>query len=99
MKRILITVILISLISCESNDYKILNENINTNVSRIQVSTNNTLPKNEIREIALDIREHRKDYDKIWISFFVPENLPDKDGNGAWAAANFTPDLEIIVLE
>jgi len=99
MKRLLLTVVLISFISCGSNEYKILDEDVNANISRIQVRTKSILPKNEIREIALNIREDRESYDKVWITFFVPEQLPDKDGNGAWASASFTPNLEIMILE
>ena len=79
MKRILTAIILTFFMSCGTKDYKVLNEDINANISRIEVRTDNKLPKTKIRKIALEIREDRVGYDKVWITFFVPERLPDRD--------------------
>lgn len=99
MKRILLLFSLFALISCVNNsNYKILKEETSMNVCRLQVQINGKLTKPELKKIAIELRKTRKDFDKLWISFYQPDLLPDKSGNGAWAVASFTPDLEVSIL-
>jgi|ERR1017187_1731474 hypothetical protein len=69
-----------------------------TNLCKLQIKLNEKLNKNSLQDIAVKLRKNREDYEKLWISFYLPDLLPDKSGNGAWAVANFTPDLEVTIL-
>jgi hypothetical protein len=84
--------------SCGSKNYEVLKEETSMNVCRLQVKLEKKESETELENIAKELREDRKSYDKLWISFFQPDLLTDKSGNGAWAMASFTPELEIDIL-
>lgn len=98
MKKLTLMSFIFFLISCGSNNYEIIKEDINTNVCRIQIQLSKKESKSGLKKIALNLRDERKSFEKLWISFFLPDLSPDKDGNGAWAIASFTPKLEIQIL-
>ena len=98
MKYVLIGFLFLLTISCSNSKYEILKEKQSLKVCRLQIKLNGIMTQDELKEIALELRNTRMDYDKVWISFFQPDLLPDESGNGAWAVANFTPDLEIDIL-
>lgn len=100
MKRYFIFLTLIfTLFSCSSNNnYEILKEQTNNNICRLQIRLDKKITKNELTKLAKELRKSRKNYDKLWISFYLPDLLPDKGGNGAWAIANFTPNLNVEIL-
>ena len=93
---IILTIAVFLLISC-SNNYEILKEDVSMNVSRIDVKLNGEMSKSELETISKDIRSNRKDYDKVWISYYLPDFLPES-GIRAWAMGSFTPDLEVEIF-
>lgn len=98
MRTLTLISILFLLVSCGGKNYEILKEENNANISRLQVKLEKKESLSELEEIAKELKEDRSNYDKIWIAFYQPDLLPDKSGNGAWAFANFTPDLEVKIL-
>ncbi len=97
MKQILMIFSLLLMISCGNNKYKILKEDVSMNVSRIDVKLNGKVDKSELEQISKEIRASRKSYDKVWISFYLPDFLPES-GISAWAMGSFTPDLEVEIF-
>jgi hypothetical protein len=89
---------LLLLVSCGGKDYEILKEENIANISRIQVKLDKKETLSSLEEIAKELREDRSGYDKLWVSFYQSDLLPDESGNGAWAVANFTPELEVKIL-
>lgn len=67
------------------------------NISRIEVKLDEKVDKAELERISKEIRSSRESYDKVWISFYLPDFLPET-GIGAWAYGNFTPELEVVIL-
>jgi len=101
MKRFLIFLTLtLMLFSCSNNNnhYEILKEQTSMNICRLQIKLDKRVTKNELTKLAKELRKSRKGYNKLWISFYLPDLLPDKSGNGAWAIANFTPNLDVEIL-
>jgi hypothetical protein len=99
MKQILIFFSVFLLISCNKSNYEILNEKVSMNVSRINVKLNYKMTEDELKVIANDIRKSRKNYTKIWISFFRPDSISGKIFGNPWAMASFTPDLSVEILQ
>ncbi len=89
---------LLLLVSCGGKNYEILKEENNANVSRLQIKLEKKESLSGLEEIAKELKKDRSSYDKLWIFFYQPDLLPDVSGNGAWAVANFTPDLEVKIL-
>lgn len=50
------------------------------------------ISKEELTAIATELRESRKEYDRLWIAYYLPGM---KVGAGAWAVTNYTPELEM----
>lgn len=97
MKQILMIFSLLLMISCGNSNYEILKEDVSMNVSRIDVKLNEKVDKSEIEKISNEIRASRKSYDKVWISFYLPDFLPES-GIRAWAMGSFTPELEVEIF-
>lgn len=82
----------------EAIKYSILNEETLSNSIRIQVVISNQTSKLDLATVASELKEKNFKYEKIWISFYEQDLLPDKDGNGAWAVASYNPNLEITIF-
>lgn len=96
MKQILMILSIFLLASCSKN-YEILKEDISMNVSRIDVKLSEKVDKPALEQISTEIRASRKSYDKVWISFYLPDFLPES-GIRAWAMGSFTPNLEVEIF-
>jgi hypothetical protein len=53
------------------------------------------LTKEQLTAIALQLRETRQKYDRVWISYYLSFQ---KRGSSAWATAQFTPELSVEIL-
>jgi hypothetical protein len=96
MKKIIYVLVTLGLMSC--SNHQILKENVTANIDRMQVKLSSKVSKEELTDLANELREERMNYDKLWINFYLPDLLPDESGNGAWATASFTPGLEVTIL-
>jgi len=61
----------------------------------IDVRLNTKVSQADLKEIALALREDRKQYEKLWICYYLPGM---KVGSGAWAITHFTPELEVKIF-
>ncbi len=95
MRQVLMIFSVLLLVSC--SNYEILKEDVNMNISRIEVKLKEKVDKAELERISKEIRANRESYDKVWISYYLPDFLP-ASGIRAWAYGNFTPDLEVEIL-
>jgi hypothetical protein len=81
--------------------YKIISEKdhvdskFGINKCNIEIEIKSKITIDELKSIANKLRETRKSYDKLWIAYFLPDM---KDGSGAWAITNFTPNLEAEII-
>ncbi len=91
------TFLLSLLISCGNDKYEILKEDVSMNVSRINVKLAEKVDMPELVVISNEIRASRKSYAKVWISFYLPDFLPES-GIRAWAMGSFTPELEVEIF-
>jgi hypothetical protein len=78
-------------------DYEILAENVNMNISRIDVKLSDKAEIADLERISKEIRISRKNHDKVWISFYLPDFLPES-GIRAWAMGSFSPDLKVEIF-
>lgn len=60
----------------------------------IEVKLNKKVDEQILKEIALEIREERKQYDRLWIFY----HIPDMTRGMAWATTHFTPHLEAQIM-
>ncbi|KAB1158658.1 hypothetical protein F7018_08555 [Tenacibaculum aiptasiae] len=91
---------LIFITSCSNKpkyDYVIINENIERAFSKtsIEIRLKEAISEVDLKNIALEIKNNRSDYDKIWIFYFLPGQEP---GKGAWATTHLTPELNVEIL-
>lgn len=77
--------------------YSILQDETNPALSKANVDVRLPQKVDEpaLRRIAQAIQATHRGYAKIWIAYYLPGMKP---GAGAWATANFTPDLEVTIL-
>lgn len=78
-------------------EYDIIKEVPNTRLSKdnLDIRLSKKIDERVLSEIATKLRRDRKQYDRLWIFYY----LPDMDmGAGAWAITHFTPDLEIRII-
>lgn len=103
MKKILFILTILIFMSCKKNSnvpndvqWKITKENPNTNLSKnnIEVHLNKKVDQKVLQEIAMEIREDRTQYDRLWIFYYIP-NMTE---GMAWATTHFTPNLEINII-
>lgn len=100
MKKIYQIILLAFIISCSNKpkyDYSIINEDTDKafNKTSLEIRLKEELNQADLKNIALEIRESRSDYDKVWIFYFLPGQEP---GNGAWATTHFKPELNVEIL-
>jgi hypothetical protein len=78
-------------------DYTILSEDQNPALGKSNVEVQLAAKVDEVRlkRIALDLREDRKEFDKLWLFYYLPGM---EVGRGAWATTHFTPELEVVII-
>jgi len=103
MNRIFYILTVLLLTSCGGGSnipddvkWKITKEEPNEALSKnnIEVKLNKKIDEKILKEIALEIREDRKKYNKLWIFY----HIPDMTSGMAWATTHFTPDLEVEII-
>ena len=103
MKKILFILAILLCYSCQKksnvpNDvkWKITKEEPNNILSKNnrEVHLNKKIDKKVLQEIAMEIREDRTQYDRLWIFYYIP-NMTE---GMAWATTHFTPNLEINII-
>ena len=107
--RTIATLILITIFfSCADNNsprnenkslenYTIIKENKNPSLRKtnIEIRIEKEISENDLEQIAKSLKKERKEYDNLWIFYYLPDN---EIGEGAWATTHFSPDLEVIIL-
>jgi hypothetical protein len=103
MKKILFILTILVFMACEKKSnipkdvkWEITKEEPNLNLSKnnIEVHLNKKIDKEVLQEIAMKIREDRKEYDRLWIFYYIPNMTKGM----AWATTHFTPSLEINII-
>ncbi|MDN5211899.1 hypothetical protein QQ020_07545 [Fulvivirgaceae bacterium BMA12] len=60
----------------------------------LEIKLNKKVDETTLKEIALELRKDRKQYDNLWIFYRIPNMT-----NGlAWATTHFTPDLRVEII-
>tara|TARA_B110000503_G_scaffold71078_1_gene110432 strand:- start:690 stop:1361 length:672 start_codon:yes stop_codon:yes gene_type:complete len=100
MKKIIQILFLTFIISCSNKpkyDYAIINEDTDRtfNKTSVEIRLKEEISEANLKNIALEIKDSRSDYDKVWIFYFLPGQEP---GNGAWATTHFKPELNVEIL-
>jgi len=96
---LLITIIIIFFISCskKSNNYEIINEKSFLNVkTSLDIRLKEKVDKSTLREIAYELYNNRKNFERVFIVYYLPGMEVDK---GGWATSHFNPNLKIEILE
>jgi hypothetical protein len=103
VKNLIILIAALLLTSCQNSSkipedvkWKIIKEepNIAYKKDNIVIQLNKKISEEILKEIALEIREDRQQYDRLWV-FYQIEGMGDET---AWAITHFTPGLEIEIL-
>ncbi|NQY30398.1 MAG: hypothetical protein HRT69_13105 [Flavobacteriaceae bacterium] len=102
MKRIIYILTILIFTSCSQTNipddvtWKITKEEPNLTLSKnnIEIELNKKVTKNVLKEIALELRKDRKQYDKLWVFY----HLEDMVDGVTWATSHFTPNLEIEII-
>jgi hypothetical protein len=103
MKRIIYILTVLCLTACggglnipDDVKWEITKEEPNEVLSKnnIEVKLNKKVDEKILKEIALEIRKDRKQYDKLWIFY----HIPNMTSGMAWATTHFTPDLEVQII-
>lgn len=78
-------------------EYKIIKEVKNEKLrkSNIDIRLTKIIDKKDLGIIANSLRRDRKEYDRVWIFYYLPAINTDA---GAWATTHFTPNLEVKIL-
>lgn len=97
---ILLITTLLSIISCSSSsnyEYEILKEDFDKvyNKSSVYVQLPNPIEKNELTNIAKEIRASRKKFDILFVFYSLP-NM--KIGERSWAITHFEPEMKLKIL-
>jgi len=110
MRKITLFVFLALLISCNDKpktdnqktdkskfDYTIINEDEDRAINKtsVEIRLKEEISEADLRNIALEIKNDRKVYDKVWVFYFLPGQEP---GNGAWATTHFKPELNVEII-
>lgn len=77
--------------------YEIVKEETNEGSSRckIDIKLNKMVAENVLKEISMELHRDRKQYDRLWISYSIPQT---ETSEFTWATANFTPSLEVEIF-
>jgi hypothetical protein len=103
MKKLLFFALILTCVSCKKNSnipedvkWEITKEEPNSGLSRnsIEVSLNKKIDKQVLEEIAMEIRDDRTEYNKLWIFYYIPNMTKGM----AWATTHFTPNLEVNII-
>jgi hypothetical protein len=103
MKKIIYILTVLFLTACGGSSnipddvkWEITKEEPNEALSKnnIEVKLNKKVDEQILKEIALEIREDRKQYDKLWVFY----HIPDMTSGMAWATTHFTPELEVEII-
>ncbi len=103
MKKILSFLFILMLMSCKEKSnipedvkWEITKEEPNPGLSKnnIEVTLNKKIDKETLQKIAMEIRQDRGEYNKLWIFYYIP-NMTE---GMAWATTHFTPNLEINII-
>jgi curved DNA-binding protein CbpA len=103
MKKILFILAILLFNSCQKKSnipedvkWEIIKEEPNNILSKnnIEVHLNKKVDKKVLQEIAMEIREDRSQYDRLWIFYYIPNMTKGM----AWATTHFTPSLEINII-
>ncbi|MFT4663049.1 MAG: hypothetical protein ACI8XB_003342 [Patiriisocius sp.] len=62
-----------------------------TNTNSLNINLNKKVDEPTLKIIAGELRETRKQYDKLWIFYYLPNTSDDK----VWATTYFNPDLTV----
>ncbi len=100
---IVLTFALLAIVGCGETStplgvkYDIIKETPNTRLSKdtIDIRLSKKIDERVLGKIATALRRDRKQYDRLWIGYYLPGMVT---GKGAWAITHFTPDLEIRIL-
>ncbi|HDZ07079.1 hypothetical protein LCGC14_0166840 [marine sediment metagenome] len=100
MKKVIEIVLLLFIISCSNKpkyDYIIINEDTDRvfDKTSIEIQLKEELSEADLKKIALEIKDRRSEYHKLYIFYFLPDQEP---GNGAWATSHFKPELKVEIL-
>lgn len=103
MKKILSFLFILMLMSCKEKSnipedvkWEMTKEEPNPGLSKnnIEVTLNKKIDKETLQKIAMEIRQDRGEYNKLWIFY----NIPNMTKGMAWATTHFTPNLEINII-
>lgn len=102
MKRLIYILIVIFLTACGVSNipddvkWKITKEEPNKAYSKdnIEIELNKKVDEKILKEIALEIRKDRQQYNKLWIFY----HITDMTEGLAWATTHFTPDLKVEII-
>ena len=100
MKTNFLTIGLVAVLSAcgpsKPVDYTILSEEPNPALSKsnVQVQLVAKIDEARLEQIAMELREDRSEFDKLWIFYYLPEMEVSKV---AWATTHYTPDLEVEI--
>ncbi len=77
--------------------YKIISEspNITSNSDRLKIELYKRVDKQILKKIAMKLRSSRKQYDRLWIWYFIKGIDPNK---GAWAVSHFKPEGLVLKI-
>lgn len=103
MKKIIaLTLAGLFIIACSNTikkerNYTIIKEIRNENLKKVNIDIRLNEEVNEVglEEIALGLKEERKNFKMLWIFYYLPDH---GIGNGAWATTHFSPELNIEIL-
>jgi len=102
MKQIIYILTVILLTACGGSNipddikWEITKEEPNEGFSKdnIEIKLNKKVDKVILKKIALELRKDRKQYDKLWVFY----HIPNMTRGMAWATTHFTPDLEVEII-
>jgi len=102
MKKLFYFLTLLILTACggsnipEDVKYEITKEEPNNALGKdnIEIQLNKKVDEKVLKEIALELRKDRTQYDKLWIFYHIPDMTPSM----AWATTHFTPELKVEII-
>jgi len=78
------------------DNYKIINEKSFLNIkTSLDIRLKEKVDKNTLREIANELYNNRKHFERVFIVYYLPGMEVDK---GGWATSHFNPNLEIKII-
>lgn len=103
LASILISVLVLALVLSSNAQttipkFSVIKETPNKHLSKnnLEIRLEGKVDKASLIKLAYSLRAERKEYERLWIFYYLPETNPRND---AWARSHFTPDgvdVEII---